>query len=214
MNRGSLFFMLFISFGVLFYNSCTKKTVQLFNGQDFTGWEFFLATDTVAAEEVWSVKDGVVHCKGAPNGYMRTTSTYQNYTLTLEWRWVERESNSGVLLHAQEPDKVWPLCIECQLMAGNAGDLVLIGPGSITVNDSLYNNPGQFLVIPKKQESNEKAVEQWNSYKIICKGDAITCYVNGVLQNEGTKASLRSGKIGLQSEGTPIEFRNIQLEML
>jgi hypothetical protein len=195
-------------------NGCAKKTVQLFNGQDFTGWEFVLATDTVAAEEVWSVKEGVVHCKGVPNGYMRTTAAYHDYILTLDWRWVERESNSGVLLHAQGPDQVWPLCIECQLMAGSAGDLVLIGAGSITVNDSLYNNTGQFLVIPKRQESNEHAVGQWNSYKIICKGDAITCYINGVLQNEGTKASLHSGKIGLQSEGTAIEFRNIQLEML
>jgi hypothetical protein len=99
-------------------------------------------------------------------------------------------------------------------MAGNAGDLVLIGAKSITVNDSLYTNTGRFLVIPKREESNEQVVGQWNSYKIICKGDAINCYVNGVLQNEGTKASLNGGKIGLQSEGTAIEFRNIQLEML
>jgi hypothetical protein len=214
MRRALLVFMVFICLGFLFYNGCAKKSISLFNGKDFTGWEFVLATDTVAAEEVWSVKDGVVHCKGVPNGYMRTVQGYHDYILTLDWRWVERESNSGVLLHVQEPDQVWPLCIECQLMAGNAGDLVLIGAKSITVNDSLYTNTGRFLVIPKREESNEQAVGQWNSYKIICKGDAINCYVNGVLQNEGTKASLNGGKIGLQSEGTAIEFRNIQLEML
>ena len=36
--------------------------------------------------------------------------------------------------------------------------------------------------------------------------------VNGVLQNEGTDATPSSGPICLQSEGSPIEFRNIYLE--
>jgi len=38
--------------------------------------------------------------------------------------------------------------------------------------------------------------------------------VNGVLQNEGTDASVTSGWICLQSEGSPIEFRNIYLQPL
>jgi hypothetical protein len=33
--------------------------------------------------------------------------------------------------------------------------------------------------------------------------------VNGMLQNEGAQATETSGKICLQSEGSPIEFRNI-----
>ncbi|MHC4062585.1 MAG: family 16 glycoside hydrolase, partial [Planctomycetota bacterium] len=41
-----------------------------------------------------------------------------------------------------------------------------------------------------------------------------TLHVNGVLQNEGTKATDTSGKICLQSEGSPIEFRNIYIEHL
>jgi hypothetical protein len=214
MRKSLLLLMAVFSIGLLLFNNCAKKPVPLFNGKDFTGWEFVLSTDTVKAEDVWSVKEGVVHCTGVPNGYMRTTQDYNDYILTLDWRWVERESNSGVLLHAQAPYQVWPLCIECQLQAGNAGDFVLIGAGAITVNDSLYNNTGQFMVIAKMQNSNEKPVGQWNSYKIICKGDEITCFVNGTLQNSCTRASLTSGKICLQSEGAPIEFRNIRLEKL
>ena len=214
MIKKTLLSLLVISTAFHCYIGCAKKTIPLFNGKDLNGWAFVLATDTVAIEDVWSVKAGVVHCTGIPNGYMRTTQAYHDYILTLEWRWVEKESNSGVLLHIQEPDQVFPICIECQLMTGNAGDLVLIGAGSITVNDSLYTNTGQFLIIPKKQDGNEKPVGEWNSYRIICKGSTITCYVNGVLQNEGINASQYSGTIGLQSEGAPIEFRNIQLEML
>jgi len=145
---------------------------------------------------------------------MRTESDYSNYILYLEWRWVENESNSGVLLHALEPDQVWPRCIECQLKSGNAGDFVLIGAANITVDGEKYTNTERFLVIPKKQESTEKPIGEWNSYKIICRDDEITCYVNGVLQNKGTQASLTKGKICIQSEGAPVEFRNIRLKLL
>ena len=53
-----------------------------------------------------------------------------------------------------------------------------------------------------------------NSYDIYCDQDVIRCYVNGVLQNVGTNASDTSGWICLQSEGGPIEFRNIYIEPL
>ena len=195
-------------------SGCESGTIQLWNGKDFAGWEFVLADDEFEADSVWSVKNGVIHCTGVPNGYMRTESDYSNYILYLEWRWVEKEGNSGVLLHAQEPDKVWPNCIECQLKSGNAGDFVLIGPGAITVEGKEYSNTERFLVIPKKQESNEKPVGEWNSYKIVCKDNEISCFVNGVLQHTGIQPSLSRGKICLQSEGAPIEFRNIRLESL
>lgn len=199
---------------VLVQFNCQPETISLWNGKDFSGWEFFVADDEVDVNTVWTIQNGVIHCSGVPNGYMRTESDYGNYVLYLEWRWVDKEGNSGVLLHAQEPDQVWPVCIECQLQSGNAGDFVLIGQGTITVDDEKFTNTDRYLLIPKKQESNEKAIGEWNSYKITCKEDEITCYVNGVLQNKGTQASLTNGKICFQSEDAAIEFRNIRLELL
>lgn len=193
---------------------CQSNAISLWNGEDFTGWEFFVTDEDVDVTTVWTVQNGVIHCTGVPNGYMRTVSDYENYTLRLEWRWTEKEGNSGVLLHAQMPDEVWPECIECQLQSGNAGNFVLIRAESITVDGETYTNPGRYVTIPKKQESNEKAIGEWNSYEITSAGGDITCYVNGVLQNAGTDASLTSGKICLQSEGAPIEFRNIRIELL
>jgi hypothetical protein len=38
--------------------------------------------------------------------------------------------------------------------------------------------------------------------------------VNGVLVNHATKVSQTKGAIALQSEGTPIEFRNIKLRKI
>jgi hypothetical protein len=199
--------------------SCTQKQPEpektmLFNGEDFTGWKLFVPGDTVDVNQVWSVKEGVVHCTGVPNGYMMTEESYSTYKLHLEWRWVEEAVNSGVLLQCQGPDQVWPNCLECQLKAGSAGDFVLIGPGQITVDDSTYINDGQFLVIQKKHDSNEKPVGEWNTYDIEVRGGSIACYVNGLMQNNGVDCSHTSGPIALQSEGSPIEFRNIYITPL
>ncbi len=206
-----------VTFGLLFFLaiSCSKpQTIRLWNGNDFSGWEFFVPSDTVELTDVWSIKEGVIHCKGIPSGYMRTEADYANFILTLDWRWVEKESNSGVLIRAQEPDQIWPNSIECQLLSQNAGDLIIIGPGSLTVDGKKIENTERYTIIPKKQTSNEKLIGEWNSYQIVAKNNEITCYVNGLLQNHATQASLAKGKICLQSEGAPIEFRNIRLELL
>ncbi len=190
-----------------------KEKTMLWNGEDFAGWKLFIPDENIDVDDIWSVKDGAVHCKGVPNGYMRTKTTYANYRLHLEWRWPEKPTNSGVLLHASGPDQVWPLTIECQLKAGNAGDFVLINSPGITVDgEDKQDTEKQFVVASKKEASSEKPAGQWNAYDIHCEGDTIRCYVNGVLQNEGTAATITSGWICLQSEGSPIEFRNIYIE--
>jgi hypothetical protein len=191
-----------------------KKTM-LFNGKDLAGWKLFIPDEAVDVNKVWSVKNGVVHCKGKPNGYMRTKAECTNFKLHLEWRWTAEPSNSGVLLHSSGADKVWPRSIECQLKGGSAGDFVLINGTGITVDGRDRQDVNrQFVSVKKKQPSSEKPAGQWNSYDIYCDQDVIRCYVNGVLQNIGTNASDTSGWMGLQSEGGPIEFRNIYIEPL
>lgn len=196
---------------ILICSGCASKT-RLWNGKDFSGWKLHVDDKNVDVFSVWSVKDGVIHCTGVPNGYIRTEKDYSNYKLHLEWRWVEKPTNSGVLLHASGPDKVWPKCIESQLKAGNAGDFVLIGGTGIKIDGKLIQDTNKkFILVKKKQDSSEVAAGQWNSYDITCDGDIIINRVNGVLQNIGTNASVTSGKICLQSEGSPIEFRNIYI---
>ena len=141
--------------------SCTQQQqaeaekIILFDGTDLAHWSLFIPGDSVNVDDVWSIKDGAVHCVGIPNGYMRTNETYSNYKLHLEWRWVENPTNSGVLLHCSGENQVWPNCIEAQLKAGSAGDFVLIGPGQITVDDSTFVNDQRFLSIPKNNESKK-----------------------------------------------------------
>lgn len=189
--------------------------VQLFNGKDFEGWKLHLDDKSVAPQTVWSVKDGVVHCKGKPNGYMRTLDVHSDYKLHVEWRWADEPTNSGVLLHAGGEDKVWPRCIEAQLKHERAGDFVLIGHPGITVDDKRYQDDNQmYVVVDHKLDGIEKPAGQWNMYDIYCKGNTIKVYVNGRLQNEAIRSTETKGWICLQSEGSPIEFRNIWIEPL
>lgn len=51
---------------------------------------------------------------------------------------------------------------------------------------------------------------EWNEANIFVKDGVITVYVNGVYQNTGTN-KVKEGHIGLQSEGGPIQFRNVTL---
>lgn len=195
--------------------SAQSQKVILFNGEDLSGWKLYVAEEGVNVDDVWSVRDGVIYCTGKPNGYMRTEKKYGNYILHLEWRWPAEPTNSGVLLHASGPDQLWPKCIESQLMAGNAGDFVLMGGVGITIDgQDKQDTERRFVGITKKEQSSEKPAGQWNTYEIHCDGDSITCYVNGGLQNRGTNATITSGWICLQSEGGPIEFRNIYIKLL
>ena len=94
-------------------------------------------------------------------------------------------------------------------MSGNAGDFYLIGGTECREHRGM---PGRRIA--KKHQSNEKPLGQWNTYDILCEGDSIKVSVNELLQNSATETTVNSGKICLQSEGAPIEFRNIYIETL
>ena len=79
-----------------------SKAVQLFDGKTLEGWDYFLVDPDVKMEDVWSVQDGVIVCKGEPLGYIHTKKDYKDFKLTLQWRWApgKKPGNSGVLLRA------------------------------------------------------------------------------------------------------------------
>ncbi len=203
---------------LLIYSCSSDKKVMLFNGEDLENWNIFLSSDEVESGDLFWVEEGVINTSGKPHGYIHTKGVYSNYKLHVEWRWTEEPSNSGVLIHAQGEDMIWPLCIECQLKHEHAGDIVLIGKSAgITIKDSTYlitSEEKRFAVIPKFEKVSENPAGEWNSYDITSKDGDIEVIVNGVLQNNGTAMTLTEGKIAIQSEGSPMQFRNITLEEL
>ena len=192
------------------------EPIQLFNGEDLSNWTAVLAEPDAEKMDVWSVRDGVLHCKGEPAGYIRTDrDDYGDYTLTLQWRWPEgtEGGNNGVLVHASEPGAlgIWPKSIEVQLHAGDAGDFWVIGTDLDVENEEERKRGRRHLNLT---DGSEKPIGEWNTMEIVCEGDTITVTVNGDLVNEATNCSVTEGAICLQSEGATAEFRDIVLTPL
>lgn len=181
--------------------------IELFDGQSLSGWTAFAKGTNSTA--IWLVTNGVIHCLGKPNGYLRTVQTYRDYRLHVESRWPDGPGNSGVFVHLNEPDKVWPFCFEAQLQTGNAGELRFNG-GAFS-KDMPTPAPKS---LPRREPVSEKPVGEWNACDIICRSNTITIRINGVLQNGIIGTCVVAGAIALQAEGKPVEFRNIVIEPL
>ncbi len=211
--KKSVFWM--IALMLFFVCGTFAQTVDLFNGKNLSNWRFVVDGDKVPASQVYTVKDGVIHILGQPFGFMYTEKQYKDYSLELEWRWIDKGTNSGIFLMIAEAKSgnAFPTAIECQLQAGNAGDFVLLSGSDLDeyVVPAGGKRPA-FPVIRKREPSNEKPVGEWNKAKIDVKDGKITVYINGVLQNQGTN-KVKEGHIGLQSEGGPIQFRNLKLTL-
>lgn len=189
--------------------SCNEsKKTFLFDGETLDGW---VAVVKDGAEGVFTVSDGVISVTGQPFGYLRTEKKYGDYNLHVEWRYPEgNATNSGIFQRVQDQDTVWPEGVECQLMAGHAGDMIGLSGARILEVPSNPENP--FTVKPRihPDEAIELPEGEWNTAEIVCKGDKMTVYINGSLENEATLA-LTEGYIALQSEGGPLEFRNVYI---
>ena len=54
-----------------------QKTVDLFNGENLEGWKFFVENSAAKPGDVFSVKNGLIHIKGKPFGFMYTETSIQ-----------------------------------------------------------------------------------------------------------------------------------------
>jgi hypothetical protein len=178
------------------------QAVRLFNGKDLTGW----TPSSDGCKDTFAVRDGVITDTGRPAGYIRTETDYTNYTLHLQLRHV-KGGNSGVLLRMVGADKVWPKSIEAQGQSGSMGDIWNID--SFGMKTDPERTRGRHT--RKMHRSNERPIGQWNDYEILLDGGDLEIKVNNLVQNTATDCDEVPGKICLQSEGSPKEFRNIVL---
>jgi hypothetical protein len=193
-----------------------QKKQALFNGKNLKGWSIYVSDPKISPETFFYVKDGVIETVGVPNGYLRTKKEYSDYKLHVEWRYPEKEINSGIMLHVTGPDKIWVTHFQANLKHLSVGDFVVHGVGEkATLNGKEYvSTEKEKPVVPKLNAANEKPQGEWNSYDIVCKGNTVEVTVNGVLQNTASNCSLTKGAIALQAEGCKIQFRNLWIEKL
>jgi len=197
------------------------KALRLFNGKDLTGWRYYLADHNVGMSDVWSVKDGVLICKGKPMGYLYTAKSFKNFRLAVEWRWPpgKKPGNSGILLRVNGQPQPLPRCIECQLQSGRAGDIYgffgmkIGGPADRLRKISSPQLGGGFLALPRLA-STEKPPGQWNRADILVQGGRVVVFINGSKTNEAEGCEEIAGPVALQSEGAEIHFRLVEIAPL
>jgi hypothetical protein len=199
------------------------EVIVLFNGKDLAGWTTFIPHKDKAIDPhsdpkgVFRVEDGAIHVSGEEFGCLTTEKEFENYRLTVEFKWGEKRypprenavRDSGILMHCNGPEKVWPKSIECQIQEHDCGDIWLVDGTAITVDGRRYDR-GRVV----KKKDAEKPTGEWNTVEVICDGATIVHIVNGVEVNRGTEASVTKGKILLQSEGAEVFYRKVELRPL
>ena len=185
-----------------------NRFISLWNGRDLAGWKPYFGGVNVKVSQLWSARNGVLLLTGEPIGYLRTEMVFSNYHLHVEWRWPQGSGDSGLLIHLEDSDAIWPRSVKCQLKSGTAGEL--IGQTGVTFSGSGVEDKRRKTITA----SSENPVGEWNASDVYCRGDTIEVHINGVRQNDIDKVSVREGAIGLQLQGQPIEFRNLWLEQL
>uniref|UniRef100_A0A7C4LM90 DUF1080 domain-containing protein n=1 Tax=Schlesneria paludicola TaxID=360056 RepID=A0A7C4LM90_9PLAN len=185
--------------------------------------------------DTWSEKDGVIHCTGKPVGVVRSRQQLGNLELVAEWRHLESGGNSGIFLWAPEaafanlkPNQLPPGGIEVQVLdhgyvekyekaTGKKaewftthGDVFPVGSSKMKPFPPVSPNGSRSF--PRKQLS--RPTPEWNHYYVRAINGEVRLWVNGEEVSGGTECEPRHGYLCLESEGAPVEFRNLRIREL
>ncbi len=195
---------------------------DVFNGKDLTGLaKHGNGTITVAAGAIIDVDGG--------NGYLYTEKDYGHYRARVEWKNIGG-GNSGYLHHidlSKQSCGAWPSGPELQMMQGDVG--------SIWTTDCKFNSNGAGTNFSETgaaltgvgqygcgrthfvRKDNKEKVGEWNTWEIYVDGDSLEIKVNGSAVMHISKLSMggnlpmTKGKMGLQIEGSHVQWRNWQV---
>ncbi len=140
--------------------------VKLFNGKNLDGWYTFIKGKGRDNDpnKVFTVQKGLLTISGEEFGCITTNNEYENYKLVVEFKWGEttfagrkgKAMDSGILLHSRGEDGghagTWMYSIECQLIEGGTGDIIVVGDGtpafSVTCPVAPEKQNGSYLFRP------------------------------------------------------------------
>lgn len=196
-----------------------QQFVSLFNGKDLSGW-----VNVNTAPDTWSVKDGLLVCKGQPIGVMRSEKQYENFVLHIEWMHMEAGGNSGVFVWSNAvpsernrlPDGVEVQMLELDWPKLNTRNGVT--PPVAYVHGELFGVGGVKTVPDNPRGERSMSFENrclprgvWNTYDVVAVDGVIKLAVNGKFVNGISRSTQKKGYLCLESEGAEIHFRNIRI---
>lgn len=202
-----------------------QKSKPLFNQKNLDGW-YAYEPETGRNKQALNTfvgKNQMIRCYGQKPGYLMTKKCFKNFRLIVEFMWntdptyihKNNTKNSGIiyLIPKHIKDELWPKGIQFQIKEGGAtGDFVLLKEVTLITN-GIKNEPGNSVVLKNFQDS-ENSLNKWNTIVITSKNGIIQHELNGKIVNEGKEASVKKGRICLQYEGYPIDFKKIEIEKL
>ena len=202
LNKFTLSVVLTFTFTIGGFSQQNTESVSLFNGVDLSGW-------TIHGTEKWYVEDGDLVCENGPDneyGYLSTDEYYDDFVLTLEYK-QESNGNSGVFFRSTLDGIII-----------NGWQVEISPPGHDT--GGIYESYGRgWLIKPDPIKDKSLKYGDWNSMKIMVKGDNVKTWLNGVemIHIKDQKIGKGKGSIALQihaGDDVKVRWRNIKLEKL
>jgi hypothetical protein len=197
----------------------------LFNGQNMDGWKTYQGKEN----DSWEVVDGTLHCKPAEAAKKRidihTTEQYGDFDLEFDWK-IAPKDNSGVIYRSTEEfDHAYSSGPEYQLI-DDKGWPDKLSPAQLTGSNYDMN--------PAPENRKINAPGEWNTGRILAKGNHVEHWLNGekILEYElhspewqklkamskwksaGGYGASAQGFIDLQDHGGEVWFRNIRIKAL
>ncbi len=201
------------------------------------GWRALSQADFVNVnchDDTWTWNADGLHCTGQPVGVLRSKNTLTNFELVAQWRHLKPAGNSGIFLWTIEKSLSalkgpgLPHGIEVQVLdvgytaayerdSGKKadwftthGDVFPVGESKMT--PFAPGAPDGKRSFPRQQLS--RGTNQWNHYYVRAINGEVRLWVNGVEVSGGTGCEPRTGYLCLESEGSPVEFRNLRVREL
>ncbi len=143
-----------------------------------------------AGSSHWEVVNGAISPCGDPTGYLTSEESFKDFALSIEFRCGE-DTNSGVF--ARSP-------------GGNGGYEVQIWK----IQPAGYNT-GSIVNTGKTDREYNFKPNQWNRYEITADGDHLVVVLNGQTTLDVHDKQFAEGKIRLQYQKFPIDFRNVKI---
>ena len=207
---------------------------QLFNGTDLAGWD--------GDPTLWTVKDGLIRGettaekKAKGNTFLICQAgTFGDFELRLSYR-VGNVNNSGVQYRSKHladgKDNKWVAQgyqaevrndpVQTGFIydeKGKRGRMCLPGEKATWTAENKKQPDGE--VSTKEERAKAFKVDGWNDYVIICKGNNIKHYLNGVQYIDFTdaepKQAMKEGIIALQLHAGKemwVEFKDIKIKKI
>jgi len=201
--------------------------INLLDGKSLDDFDCYLA-DGGIKENVYKLENGILKVSGNPFGWLSPKGAYKNFIFETEifYPTDDPKANSGIFLRIAEPENrpeplFLPPCIECQLLTQNIGHLfgfhghTLIGASDrYTYRARKEANGNVAPELHKLLHVKNAQKEGWNKLAICCYEDLIVVFLNGQPVNWACNATNAEGRIGFQSEGGQIWFRNARIKQV